>query len=508
MDPLAHLNLSTNFGAVDWVIVILFLVASTVAGLYAQRFIRTMSDYVVADRAVQAYLGVATIIATEMGLVTVMYSAQKGFTLGFAAFHIALIACIMALIVGRTGFIVVPLRRSGAMTIPEYYEQRYGRGVRVLGGLILAFSGILNMGMFLKADSLFVTAVMGIADPTALKLAMTIMLALVLLYTCLGGMMAVLVTDYLQFVVMGFSLVVVSVFLMLRLGWGDVVSGVENLLGPAGFNPLHEGSVGPTYVLWMCVLGLVSCGLWQTSALRASAAADEEVVKKTFSWGAVGFLIRFLVPYFWGLCALVYLGSQPALRDAFLHATGPGAQEVSLRAMPIALAQLVPAGLIGILTAGMLAAAMSTYNTYLHAWSAVLTQDVLAPLLGDKLTERGRIRFTQAFMVAQGIFLLVWGLWYQLGEDLWDYMALTGAVYFCGAIATLVGGLYWRGARKAGAYGSFACGFLALLGLGPVKDRLGITWSGEAIGLFALGMAIVVFVVGSVLTPRQPGEEG
>jgi len=79
-------------------------------------------------------------------LVTVMYSAQKGFTGGFAAFHIALASAIVALVVGLTGFIVVPLRRMQVMTIPEFYERRFGHGVRILGGAILAFSGIQPFG--------------------------------------------------------------------------------------------------------------------------------------------------------------------------------------------------------------------------------------------------------------------------------------------------------------------------------------------------------------------------
>ena len=243
MDTLA---IHTNFGAIDWAIIIAFLVISTALGLWARRYIGGMEDYVVAGRAVKTYLGVATIIASEMGLVTVMYSAQKGFAGGFAAFHIAVVAAIVALIVGLTGFIVVPLRKMGVMTIPEFYERRFSPGVRLIGGAILAFSGILNMGMFLKADSLFVTSVMGMNSPTQLRIAMSIMLGLVLLYTMLGGMVAVLVTDYMQFIVMSIGLLATSFFLMNHYGWNNVVDTVVRLKGEAGFNPLRKGSARPT----------------------------------------------------------------------------------------------------------------------------------------------------------------------------------------------------------------------------------------------------------------------
>lgn len=486
---------------------VLFLVGITLAGLWTRRFIRGDASFFVAERRVRGYLGVASIIATEMGLVTVMYSAQKGFTGGFAAFHIALAAALVALVVGLTGFIVLPIRKTGVMTIPEFYERRFGRGARVLGGAILAFSGILNMGMFLKADSLFITSVFGFTSPAALNVAMSVMLGLVLLYTMLGGMISVLVTDYVQFVLMAFVLVAVSVFLMARFGWSDIVAGVAQLKGEAGFNPFSQEGFGTAYVVWMLFLGLVSCALWQTAVLRASSAQDEAAVRKTFTWGSVGFLIRFMIPYFWGIGALIYIAARPELRAIFLPASGQPPSETTLRAMPVALAQMVPTGALGLLTAGMLAAAMSTYNTYIQAWAMVLAQDVVGPLVGEGLTSRGRIALTQGFMLAVGIFLLVWGLWYPLGEHLWDYMAVTGAIYFTGAFAVLVGGLYWRRAGRVGAYGAFLCGFLALAGLKPVQHLLRVDWRSEHVGLAVVALAGIVMVAGSLIWPDRRAVE-
>ena len=123
----------TNFGPLDWCIAVAFLVGSTVAGLWSRRYIHNLEGFLIAGRRVRGHLGVASIIATEMGLVTVVYSAQKGFTGGFATFHIALAAAAVALAVGLTGFIVVPLRRAGVMTIPEFYERRFGRAQEIRG---------------------------------------------------------------------------------------------------------------------------------------------------------------------------------------------------------------------------------------------------------------------------------------------------------------------------------------------------------------------------------------
>jgi SSS family solute:Na+ symporter len=129
MDLSAIGGIESNFGLVDWCIVVGYLIIIVSVGVYIKRYISNVTDFMVAGRKLKTFLAIATMIGTELGLVTVMYSAQKGFTGGFAAFHIALAAAIVTLVVGLTGFIVVPLRRMKVMTIPEFYERRFGRGV-------------------------------------------------------------------------------------------------------------------------------------------------------------------------------------------------------------------------------------------------------------------------------------------------------------------------------------------------------------------------------------------
>jgi len=512
----AKLGFGTNFAVLDWCIVIGYLVAVVSIGVYIRKYVASATDFMVAGRGLKTFLAIATMIGTELGLVTVMYSSQKGFTGGFAAFHIAFAAAIVTLFVGLSGFIVVPLRRLNVMTIPEFYEKRFGRDVRILGGIILAFSGILNMGLFLKAGSLFVMGITGMASEVHLKIVMTVLLCMVLLYTTLGGMVSVVILDYIQFVVLAFGLVFASILSIRYLGWNNIVDTVTMEMGESGFNPFHEAGFGWSYVLWMFFMGLVSCAVWQTAVIRACSAKDTATVRRMYTLSSVGFLIRFLIPYFFGICALVFIANTPSLRDVFLSAEGKANSDLSLRAMPFYLSQILPTGIIGIITAGMLAAFMSTHDSYLLCWSSVLTQDVVAPWFRKDLSSKARLLLTRVFIVAIGIFILVWGLWYPLKQDLWDYMAISGAIYSIGGFTLLAFGLYWKRASRTGAYLALLTGFLALIGLSkvqelcapmlaPIKTRFGIEGdiSSAAIGLLVLGLAIVLMVVGSLLFPDR-----
>lgn len=509
-------QLGTNFTALDFGVVVAYLAGTVAIGLYVNRYIRGMADYVVAGRGLKSFLGIATMIGTELGLITVMYAAQKGFTGGMAAFHIGLVAGLVTLMVGLTGFIVVPLRRMGVMTIPEFYRRRFGPGVQVLGGLLLAGAGILNMGLFLKAGALFLTGLTGLHDPTSVKAVMTGLILLVLVYTVLGGMVSVVITDYVQFVVLSFGMLAACLIAVREIGFESIIETVRTVHGEAGFNPLDAEGFGPAYILWqILVAGLVSCAIWQPAVMRACAAESIQVVKRLYAWSSIGFLIRFVVPQFLGICALAYLWNDPSTRAIFFTADGQpvGDSEVTMKAMPVLLSQILPVGLIGLVGGGMLAAFMSTHDSYLLCWSSVLVEDVIRPLTRGRLTNRARVGLARLLIVLIGAFLLVWSLWYPLDQNLWEYMGVTGAIYYVGGFVLLFGGLYWRRASRAGAYLALACGCLNIFGLEQPRlwlagwiARLGfpsVDLREAHVVLGATGLATVMMVAGSLLFPDR-----
>ena len=312
----------------------------------------------------------------------------------------------------------------------------------------------------------------GLTEDAHLKIIMTTLLAMVLLYTTLGGMVSVVVLDYIQFVILSLGLLIPSLLSIRYLGWNNIVQTVSQVKGRSGFDPFSSEGFGAPYVVWMFFLGLVSCAVWQTAVIRACSAENTRTVKRLYLWSSIGFLMRFLLPYFLGISAFVFMFRHPTLKEFFFPPGRDADSQTTLIAMPLFLSQILPTGLIGIVTAGMLAAFMSTQDSYLLCWSSVLTQDVVAPWFKRELSSRARILLTRVFIVVISIYILVWGLWYDLGQDLWDYMAISGAIYFTGAIALLVFGLYWKRASKVGAYAALVCGFLAAVGLTPVQNKL------------------------------------
>ncbi len=450
----------TNFTALDWVIVVAYPLISVVLGLIASRFIADMDDFVVAGRGIRTALGFATLTGTELGLVTVMYSAEMGFTGGFAAMHMGLAAGVVAFFVGLSGFIIAGLRRTEVLTISEYYGKRFGPRTRILGGVILAFGGILNMGMFLRAGSIFIVGITGM--PTShffgpfgyVEAVMLALLLLVLFYTVMGGMISVVLADYVQFVVLSIGLILAIFLAVNRLGWNNIFDTVSREMGADGLDPFASKQFGWDYVAWMMFLGIVNCALWPTSVARALAAKSEQVVKRQFMLASASYAIRNIVPIFLGVGAFVLIMQRSELYEMFFSEATEAIPNRSLYAFPVFLGRILPIGLIGLISAAMLAAFMSTHDSYFLCWSSVLANDVVVPLLrGDwfrnparhrsiELNQRQRVLLTRVLIVLIGVAIYAVSLLYQLGQNLWDYMAVTGAIYYSGAFALLSAGLY------------------------------------------------------------------
>ena len=521
MDEAARGALSqTNFGTIDAVIVVTYLLVSLGIGLVVKRYTGSMENYIGAGRKVGTWLGVATMTGTELGLVTVMYSAQKGFTGGFAAFHVGVIAGVGTLFVGLTGFVVGPLRRMEVLTIPEFYEKRFNKNIRVLGGALLVLAGVLNMGLFLKTGSMFIVGITGLAsEGDALRFVMIGLLSLVLIYTTLGGMISVILTDYVQFVVLSIGLLLTTVLAIWKLGWSNIFNGVQEQLGAAGFDPTLEGSgFGWSYIFWMVVTtGFVGSAVWPTAVARALAMESEQAVRRQYCWSSLSFAARFIIPYFWGICALVFVATTPAgadLKELFLPEKGNEPALENLYAMPVFLGRLLPTVFIGIVTAGMIAAFMSTHDSYFLTWSSVITQDIVAPLKKTPFPTASRVRLTRILIVLMGGYVLYWSLFYTGREDIWDYMAVTGGIYFTGAFVVLMLGVYWKGTSSFGALLGLLSGLLMLLALEPIQIAAGLKYqraSGEwieqltspQIGLITVTIAVVLTVIGSRIRPDQ-----
>ena len=481
---------------IDIIIIVLYLSIIFLIGILSRKYVSSFSDFMIANRGVSLSLGVVTMLGTELGLITVMYNAQTGINGLFSSFHIGFAAFIVTLFIGLTGFVVVRLREMKVKSIPEYYNIRFGPKTRILGAILLCLGGILNMGLFLKVGAIFIQTIFGLNnDDNLLVIIMFILIVLVLIYTISGGMISVIVTDYIQFVILSIGFIFCIFFSIKTLGWNSLFTDLEILVGKGEnnqiqkiYNPLSR--MGGFYISWQVVLGFVSAVIWPTSITRVLSIKSSDLVKKQYIWSSFSFLIRFLIPCFLGICAFIYFDGNT--------------NNQTLSLMPKYLNEILPVGVLGIVVAGMLAAFMSTHDSYLLCWSTIITNDIIEPLSKKELTSDFKIYITRFIIIILGVYIFYWGMFYEGSDAIWDYLGITGAIYFTGAISVVVLGLYWDKASSTGAILSLLAGLSSIVGLEPIRNYLGININNPAIiGLSTLCFSFLLMIVGSLIFPDK-----
>lgn len=469
-----------KFTVLDWIIVLVYLGASITAGLIGRKWVAGVADFLVAGRSLGLHIGIATLAATEIGTVTFMYYAQLRYTAGYAALVNGLISGGVMIGIGITGFVVKRLRDLQLMTIPEFFEIRYSRTMRIVTGFLVAAGGILNMGVFLRIEGTFLALISGI-PLQYLKVVMTAILLLELAYTVVGGMISIVLTDFIQFVMMSLAILLVTIYSVHAAGWNHMGDAVSNSIGNAGFNPLTNPDFGWTFIIFQILFWTAIDTCWQTTAMRTFSASTSEIGRRVFTWTGLIFLGRGMMPMVWGIAALVVVG--------------PGHD--SLEAMPMMLGRILPVGIRGLVAAGMLAATMSTNSSYLLGWSSVLAQDLIGPMRRTPFSSRGQLLLNRLCNAFVSVFILFWGLWYTLPGPAYFYFNMTSTIALAGTFAAIVAGLYWKRANTFG-------GFCALSGgvLGAIAFFL-LRWPAKYAGFAAFTLAGLGMAIGSLLSKRQ-----
>ena len=529
----------TTFGLLDWLITAASLIVTLVAGVVMKRYVGNLEDFLVANRGMGTYVGTASLVSTEIGIITYMYQAQFGFLAGFSAFVVGLVTILVCYCVGRTGFVITRLREMEIMTIPEFFERRYTRGVRILAGLLMAFGGSLNLGIFPIIEARFLSITMGI-DARYVGWTMGVLLLVALVYTAVGGMVSLIVTNYLQYLLLAAGTLIVTVACLHATGWTAMTAAVSAHGNGHGFDPFRDPDIGPAFVLWQLLLWTAFMTVWQSVAMRTFSTRDTQTGRKVFTLTSVLFLGRAVIPMAWGIAALAFFWARaeplsprsdadprveierldgeltrdfatelprgrieallPRLERLETLARTAGAEEalakakgrreeLGMVAMPWMLAAILPSGVMGLMMAGMLAASVSTYAGYFLGWSSVIAQDIVGPCLGRELSGSARLQITRLMVVALTAFIMVWSLVYDVPGPAYFYLQVTANLFMAPTLITVVAGLYWKRASSTGAALAFALGAAASLGYLLPGIGLSVATAGNASwALAALGL--------------------
>jgi SSS family solute:Na+ symporter len=396
-----------------------------------------------------------------------MRSVADGFSMGWWGLSMAPFLTILAV----SGWVTYRFRSTRCLTLAEFFERRYSRGFRIFAGVVAYAAGLFNFGIFPAVGARFFVYFMGLPEAW-FPFVMVVLLLTALFFVFTGGQVAVIVTDFLQGLFSNFVFLIVPVYLLFVVDWSQVVDVLSDRPpGKSLVNPFDTEYI-PDFNFWYFLIGLVgvmySAMSWQgTAAYNTSAKSAHEAKMGgvlTMWRGIPQGLTMLLLP----ILAFTVM-SHPDWTE-----TARGVEEViagveneavhtQLRT-PLVLAKLLPAGILGLFAAMMLAAFISTHNTYLHSWGSILIQDVVMPFRKRPLSPKAHLLVLRLSIVGVAIFIFLFSLHYEQTEEILLYFAITGAIFAGGSGAVIIGGLYWKRGTSGAAWAAMLAGSTIAVG--------------------------------------------
>ncbi|MGZ5041191.1 MAG: sodium:solute symporter family protein [Usitatibacter sp.] len=428
--------------------VIIYWIISVAIGIYAAKWVHNTKDFAIAGRRMPMYIVTATVFATWFGSETVLGIPATFIKDGFSGviadpFGSSLCLVLVGLFFAR------PLYRMNLITIGDYYRKRFSRPVEMLTTLCIVISYLGWVGAQIKALGLVFNVV---SDGQITQTwGMIIGASTVLVYTMLGGMFSVAITDFIQMIII--------VLGMLYIGWevSTLAGGVGTVVAHAAANGRFHLLPAPELkdVLWFfaawitMMLGSIP---QQDVFQRVQSAKSENIAARSSILGGCLYFCFAFIPMF-----LAYSASliDPKMVAANLD------KDPQLILPNLILSPIVPIFAQIMFFGALLSAIKSCASATLLAPSVSFSENILKPFF-PRISDHRFLHLMRVVIV--GFTILVTS--FALSTDASIYKMVENAykVTLVGAFVPLVCGLYWKRSTNLGAMLAIVLGLIVWIG--------------------------------------------
>ena len=512
-----------NLSFIDWLIVIVALGGMIYSVSMTKGLMQSVTDFLSAGRTAGRYVLSISSGVAGLGAISIVMFLEMGFVAGFALSWWGLSQGIILLAITMSGWVIYRFRMTRSLTLAQFFEKRYSRKFRIFAGLVAFFAGLINFGIFPAVGAQFFINFCGLPDyflgVPMYPLVMIVLLGIALYFVYTGGQIAVIIADFFQGVFVTIILFIITLYLLFSIGWDQVSDSLQNtpiklakeeiqvLKGDASFqllskeeqtlqtdeiNVKYENSsrINPfktshveDFNFWYFLIGIIGVMYgalsWQGAQGYNSSAKNAHEAKMGVvlaGWrGIPQGMFMFLVP------VLVYvLMNHPEYShiadsvNASLSSLSSDTLKGQMRA-PFVLSEILPVGLIGAFAALMLAAFISTHDTYLHSWGSIFIQDVIMPFRNKPFDKETHIKVLRYSIFGVAVFIFLFSLLFSQSQKIALYFAVTAAIFAGGCGAVIIGGLYWNKGTTAAAWTAMIIG--AVIGVsGTLIKQISDIW--------------------------------
>jgi len=459
---------------VDGIIILAYLLGIVGVGFYASTQVKSSTDYAVAGRSMSFPVLCGTMIGTTIGAAATMGKAGKAYEAGYAVLYASLAYMIGYILMG---FFAARLRAANIDSMPDILQRRYGPTMRIVGAFILLLAAVPVMGIQLAACGLIVAQFLpdlGI-DFTA---AVVIAAAVIVVYTLLGGLLAVALTDLAQVIIMLLGVgVLLPVLLISEIG---TVEGIRQVLAPpvGGWLGGLDLSYALAFFPVFTAMVLIDPSVWQ----RIAAAERAEDLRPGM----------FLTAGFFGFWSVLVVGL-----GVVAFNLNPALPEPDL-AIPQMIVDYMPPVVKGICLAAIIALIMSTGDSMLLICGTTVSWDILR-VLRPNTPDWALLLVSRIVILAVGVVSVFFAL---MRIPLFEVNFIALGIFVSGLFMPIMGALFYQSATATGAICATFVGAGSFIGLQVMQMGLNITPPVQPV-LAGLGLGIATFFIVSHLTWSQ-----
>jgi len=416
------------------------------------------------------------------------------------------------------------------MAIAQFLGTRYGGKVRLTAGMLSWTAGMFNFGFFpLISARLFISLIglppvfhlpglPGLEISTFVALA-GLMVLLPLGFIVMGGHTSVMVSNFMQGLFTNIAAVVIVAALFFTVfDWPAISATMLSQAKPDAsmFNPLHASGT-KDFNAWYFIIGIV--GAWygamsnvpSQAFLGSGKTAHEQrmgYLLGQISWqGLLVFFMMIAICSFNLLNNPAHAATASQVADAL--ATVPEGMRGKVQAVAT-LPYMLPAGLVGLFCAIMMAALISSHNGFMHAWGGVLLQDIILPFRKRPLSTRSHIRALRGSITLVGLVAFLLSISFNPQQSILMLFAAVNSIWLGPAGAVMLGGLYWKRGTTPAAMSTLIAGsvvgmifFILQQGWPVWYHKTEFPINGQYCFLINITFSILLYVGISLLTSTE-----
>ncbi len=510
-----------NLAWYDWLIVVAVLLFMMSQVVVSRKHMQSVADFLAAGRTAGRYVLSLSQGMAALGAISIIGNFEMNYVAGFTMSWWGLTTAVVVLFITATGWVIYRFRQTRALTLAQFFEMRYSRKFRIFAGLLAFLSGIINFGIFPAVGARFFIYFGGLPETfrvfgipvSTFVVSMIVLLSLALFFVFSGGQIAVIVTDFIQGVFVNFVFIAIILFLLHKFNWTHIFQALETAPKDASLiNPFHTSHLRD-FNFWYFLIGVIGIVYatmsWQgTQGYNASAqnANEAKMAGMLSNWRNIPqaiFLLLIPIIAYTVLHHPDYSGLAASVKTA-LRSIPNEAVRSQIR-IPLVLTKILPPGFLGAFAAVMLAAFISTHDTYLHSWGSIFIQDVIMPFRKKPFEPRQHIRILKLSILGVAVFIFFFSLLFRQNQYIFLFFAITGAIFAGGSGAVIIGGLYWKWGTTAAAWWAMIVGSTIAVGgiiLHQINPHFPV--NGQWFWGIAMAASTSIYIGISLLQKRKP----